>query len=194
MRCINCQNLSGSIICKRCKKIFFKENINLREVDKVSVVSLFGYSEIESFITSKYKLIGYRIFKYFAKEHLKPFLESFEKNYNFPEKIYLIGVDEIPKENGYSHIATLTHYSQTKNIKAIHSSLIATSRVSYAKKSKEFRLLNSRKFIYKGPKDINAIIVDDLITTGSTISQAIKILNKNGVNILFAITLADAKR
>ena len=192
MRCINCQTLSLRVICKRCKEEFFRESIQKREVNGVEVVSLFGYSEVEHLILSKYSGVGSRIYRYFAREHLKPFLEAFAKN--FPQKVYLIGIDEVPNKQGFSHIATLTHYSQTENIEHLCCALIAKNRVSYAKQSREFRLSNPRRFLYRGLKGVDVILVDDVITTGSTISQAIDILREFDVNILFALTVADAKR
>jgi competence protein ComFC len=192
MRCINCQNLSFRIICKRCKEVFYQENIKKRVVEDVDVISLFGYSQVEPLILSKYHSIGYRLYRYFSKEHILPFLEVFAKNY--PTKIYLIGIDEVPNIQGYSHTSVLAHYSQTENITHLHSVLIAKNRVSYAKKSREFRLKNSRDFIYTGAKNIEVILIDDVITTGSTISQAVKVLRDSEVDVAFVLTLADAKR
>ncbi|EAL3832073.1 ComF family protein, partial [Campylobacter upsaliensis] len=37
------------------------------------------------------------------------------------------------------------------------------------------------------------ILVDDIVTTGSSILEAKKILEKNKISVLFALVLADAK-
>jgi len=57
----------------------------------------------------------------------------------------------------------------------------------------DFRLENSRDFRYSGKSDIEAILVDDTITTGITLQEAYILLEKYNVNVLFALTLADAK-
>jgi len=41
--------------------------------------------------------------------------------------------------------------------------------------------------------NIEVILVDDIVTTGLTLQEAETILNKNGIVVLFALTLADAK-
>jgi competence protein ComFC len=57
----------------------------------------------------------------------------------------------------------------------------------------EFRQKNKRNFYYSGKNNIKVILVDDLITTGETILQAKKVLEKNNCEILFALTLSDAR-
>jgi len=37
---------------------------------------------------------------------------------------------------------------------------------------------------------MDVILIDDIITTGTTLKEAEKVLNKNGINVLFALTLA----
>jgi competence protein ComFC len=65
--------------------------------------------------------------------------------------------------------------------------------MSYSGQSLEFRLSNPRKFTYTGKKNIDAILVDDIITTGTTLQEAMIVLKKNGVRVQFALTLADAR-
>lgn len=125
-----------------------------------------------------------------AQITFRPFIKKFISNYN--KKVFIIGVDEVIK-NGYSHVALLTHEMRYKNIKILHTKLIAKNRIKYAGKTLEFRLSNPREFIYSGLSDIEAILVDDIVTTGTTLQEARKVLAKSGVDILFGLTLADAK-
>ncbi len=55
-----------------------------------------------------------------------------------------------------------------------------------------FRLNNSRKFEYSGDKNIEAVLVDDIITTGTTLKEAYKLLKSCGVDVLFALTIASS--
>ncbi|MCF6341155.1 MAG: ComF family protein, partial [Sulfurimonas sp.] len=79
-----------------------------------------------------------------------------------------------------------------KFIKPLHSKLRAKNSISYSGKSKEFRLLNPRNFKLNKFKNKEIILVDDIITTGSTLNQAIQTLQQNDKEILFCLTLADA--
>ena len=66
-------------------------------------------------------------------------------------------------------------------------------RSGYAGKSLQFRLDNPRDFDYHGKKDVDVILVDDIITTGITLQEAQKVLTQSGVNVLFALVLADVE-
>jgi competence protein ComFC len=101
-------------------------------------------------------------------------------------EVYLIGVDE-SVTSGYSHVALLTSVTQY----VIHNGLIATNRVKYSGKSLNFRLNNPRKFHYTGVSNLDVILVDDIVTTGTTLLEAKEVLEQNGVNVLFGLTLAD---
>ena len=69
----------------------------------------------------------------------------------------------------------------------------ATSSVSYSGKDLKFRQNNPRNF--KILKKITApvILVDDIVTTGTTILEARDTLQKVGIDVLFALVLADAR-
>jgi len=70
---------------------------------------------------------------------------------------------------------------------------MAKNRVHYSGKGLQFRLENPRDFVYKGKSNIDVILVDDIITTGITLQEAQKVLIQNGVNVLFALTLANVE-
>ncbi len=103
-----------------------------------------------------------------------------------------MGIDEYVK-SGYAHVALLTRAMKTKTSIPKHSALMARNRVNYSGKSLQFRLQNPREFVYKGKENIDAILVDDIITTGITLQEAQKVLMAHGVNVLFALTLADVQ-
>ena len=189
MRCFGCHRFSLKTVCDDCKKTFLQATISKRSVDSLNVISFFGYKNIERFIVSKFDYTGYRIYKYFALNYIKPFLKSFEEGID--SDCYIIAIDENIKR-GYSHTAVLAHYGATKRIKPLHSVLMAKNRVEYAGKSLQYRLNNPREFIYTGKKDIDVILIDDIITTGLTLKEAKNKLNQFNVNVLFALTIADA--
>ncbi len=80
-----------------------------------------------------------------------------------------------------------------KKDKKFFSTLHASSDVKYAGKSLEFRLNNPRNFKYTGPKNIDVVLVDDIVTTGSTLKEAKEVLKNHNVNVLFSLVLADLR-
>jgi competence protein ComFC len=82
---------------------------------------------------------------------------------------------------------------KTKSSFPLYGTLMAQNRVNYSGKDLQFRLDNPRDFVYKGKSNIDVILVDDIITTGITLQEAQKVLIKHGVNVLFALTLADVE-
>lgn len=190
MRCFSCHKLSLKPLCNECQRGLFLPTIKKRFVGSLEVVSFYSYSTIESLLLQKHKPEGHRIFNYLAETTMQPFIKNFllvDSN-----TVSIIGVDE-RVDSGYSHVACLTHKMKTKNSIILHASLLSQNRVKYAGKTLQYRLDNPRDFFYKGPSNIDAILVDDIVTTGSTLQEAKSLLSKQGVNTLFALTLADAK-
>ncbi len=190
MRCFSCSKLSFKIICKQCLEQLFIPTISTRKVGTLDVISFFKYSSLETLLHSKHKPEGYRIYKALANMTMKPFIEEFVESDN--RDVYIVGIDEYVK-SGYSHVALLTRAMKTKTSITQHSSLMAQNRVNYSGKNLQFRLENPRDFLYKGKSNIDVILVDDIITTGITLQEAQKVLMSHGVNVLFALTLADVE-
>lgn len=190
MRCFSCSKLSFSILCKSCQEKLFIPTVTKRTVGTLEVVSFFKYSALEPLLHTKHKPEGYRIYKALAKMTMKPFMEKFLQIDD--QTIYIIGIDERIK-NGYAHVALLTHAMKHKNAIPLHSALMAKNKISYSGKPLQYRLEHPRDFVYSGKPNIDAVLVDDIITTGITLQEAQKVLLGHGVNVLFALTLADAQ-
>ncbi|RUM72158.1 MAG: ComF family protein [Sulfurovum sp.] len=190
MRCYSCAKLSVQIICKTCKEQLFRTTIGTRKIGTLDVISFYKYTTLEPLLLAKHKPEGYRIYNALAKMTMKPFIQEFIES--IQENIYIIGIDEYVK-HGYAHVALLTRAMKSKYAIPLHGALMAQNRVNYAGKSLQFRLENPRDFRYRGTSHIDAILVDDIVTTGITLQEAQKVLLAHGVNVLFALTLADAK-
>jgi len=180
--CLICNETSFEIICKTCQKTFLSPFL----FKKDDVISFYHYDEIEWLIKYKYNKFGNKIFEILAKNSFK----KFAKTCSFKD-VYVIPIDDNTKK-GFSHTAILAKHLKPA-FTPQYSSLLATNSVEYAGKSLEFRLNNPRKFIYKGKKNIKAILVDDVLTTGTTINEAKEVLEKNGVEVLFSVVLANLK-
>ncbi len=190
MRCYSCASFSYKALCAKCKEQFFSPIIRTKKVGTMDVISFYRYASIESLLHSKHKPEGHRLFKELAAMTMKPFIEEFVENND--GDVYVVGIDEYVK-SGYAHVSLLTKAMKTKTSIPEHASLLATNRVNYSGKSLQYRLDNPRDFVYTGTEDVHAILVDDIITTGITLQEAQKVLMQHGVNVLFALTLADVE-
>jgi len=190
MRCISCHRLSWRFICDICATTILQPSISKRKIGTLEVYSFYKYQHISKYITAKYSLLGFRIYRAFGRITTKPFMQNFTQTLDNP--IYIIGIDEKVRY-GYSNVAILTHSMKTQHTLPLHHTLIAQNPVNYAGKTLDFRLNNPRNFRYRGKEGIDAILVDDTITTGVTLQEAYITLKEHNVNVLFALTLSDAK-
>lgn len=185
MKCLLCAKFSLKIICMHCLDCI---DVNLRKrvgSDGFVVYSFFDYSNIEFLLKSKYTLIGSRIYKSLSLKAAS-YMPKLDSN-----DIYGIGIDDRALEY-YSHSGIIVRCFS--NIVApLYGVFVATNDVSYAGKSLEFRRQNKKHFKYSGKNNINAILFDDVVTTGTSIDEAREVLLSNGVNVLFALVLSDAR-
>lgn len=181
-RCIICGEFSFEVICKKCEKNILKPKIN----KKNDILSFYDYEEIEFLIKYKYHKFGHRVFKILAK----PFY-YFAKE--IKENFFVIPIDDNPKK-GFSHTAILAKEMKTQYLKVLFNSLLATNSVKYAGKTLEFRLNNPKNFIYKGKKGIDVILVDDVVTTKTTLNEAKEVLKKHNVNVVLSVVLSNLSK
>ena len=188
MKCLSCENLSLQIICKSCQKNLLKPSFHKRELETDFFnYSFYAFSEIEEFISAKYYFYGDRVFNILASLSFK----KFAKNFDFNELVYSIGIDEHTRHE-FSQTAILSRHLKSKNIKPLFNQCKATNIVKYAGHNLEFRKKNKRNFITE-LSNKKLILVDDLVTTGTTILEAKKVLESKNNEVLFSLTLADAK-
>jgi competence protein ComFC len=139
-------------------------------------------------IKTKHTFIGSQVYKILAKNSFG----VFSQNFSFESKVLSISLDD-KVTSGYAHTAILNRALKSSVIKPIYSKIRAKNRVIYSGKSLDFRLKNSRDFrsCLEGENDL--ILVDDIITTGSTILEAKKVLENANQTPIFALCLADAR-
>ena len=189
MRCITCENLSFTMVCKKCQNNFFDTTLNKRELtNNFYVYSFYKFEEIKDLLKSKYYFFGDRILNILAKLSFG----KFNKNFNYNELIYVIPIDDNIKDDTFSHSAILAKYIKNKKIKVLFNVLKAQNKIKYAGKILEYRKIHKRNFLYNGKRNIKVILVDDLVTTGLTILEAKDVMEQNNCEVLFALTLSDA--
>lgn len=188
MRCLICNSLSLSHICKNCQKNSLKPDISKRKLyNDFYVYSFYKYKNIENLLKTKHTFIGSFIFEIMAKNSFY----QFSQNYKNESKIFVIAVDD-KIDSGYSHTSILAKSMKNSIFKPKFNSLKSRNSVSYSGKSYEFRIKNPRDFEYSGPRDVDVVLVDDIITTGLTLKEAYDEVSKYA-NVLYALTLADAR-
>jgi len=185
LRCYICNSLSISIFCKRCKESILKPTIRKKVINNLIIYSFYRYDSIKPLLLSKYKPEGFRILRELAKLTFREFIKEFKA-----DEVNIIGVDEKIR-NGYSHIACMTHQMNIQGVNLLHSSLLSRNKINYAGKSLKFRKNNPRDFEYIGKKNISVILVDDIITTGTTLIEARDTLKRYNISVDFALVLAD---
>lgn len=157
--------------------------------NKLDVYSFFSYDDVAMLLHTKHDPIGYRIFQILAKQSMR----KFAKTYDCHAPIAAIGIDDHVR-HGYSHTAILTRGMRSKCIRARYGVLRAASTVSYAGKSFEFRLANPRNFALKTFPETEVILIDDIVTSGLTLTQAAEVLRSHGKVVRFALVVGDAER
>jgi len=187
MRCQLCLNLSWQPLCKNCLKTLLKPTLSKRVLENgLEVYSFYKYSEIKNLLHTKHTYQGAKIFSLLAKNAFVPFIKTFAC-----KDIFAIPVDDTVK-SGYSHSAILAK-SLALHVKPLYGSLRAKNKVRYSGKSLHVRRKEKRDFSLTCKSGIDVILVDDIVTTGLTLSEASLTCKEHGVNVLFALTLANAK-
>ena len=183
-----CESLSFTHICSSCQETFLTPSIYKRRIlNNIEVISFYKYNAIKDLLHTKHTDLGYYIYSILANNSIKKFAQNFQYSHSLTS----IAVDDNTK-SAYSHTAILNRALKSKYIKPQFNKLRAKNTVSYSGKSREFRLLNPRDFTFNAHTTDDIILVDDIITTGSTLSQAINTINKCNKSTIFCITLADA--
>jgi competence protein ComFC len=183
-----CESLSLKHICPSCQELFLKPSIYERKLSNgVTVISFYKYQEIKELLFTKHTDLGFYIYNILGELSLKKFADEF----TFDEKVVSVPIDDNIK-SGYSHTAILNKKLNSTHITPLYNKLRAKNSISYSGKSKAFRLLNPRNFELKNFQEQNVILVDDIITTGTTLLQALTLLKQHKKEPLFCLTLADA--
>jgi competence protein ComFC len=190
MRCILCHHYALSLICRKCQKLFLKPTPGIRILeDDFKVYSFYNYEDIADLIKTKHTHIGSTVYRIVAQNASK----WFNANFHFEEDIGMIPIDDDPK-SGYAHTAVIAGALKQKHLHPCYGALRAQNDVTYSAKSLAYRQSHPRGFRYRDVTYEKVILVDDLVTTGTTLLEAKKVLQKEGLQPLFALTLADAAR
>ncbi len=191
MKCLLCENYSlTQHICKKCQQEFLQPSLYKRKLQNgIEVLSFYRYKEIKPLLFTKHTDLGFHIYRLLAKLSMKKFAQEFQ----WQDKVASIAVDDTVK-NGYSHTAILNKALKSTTITPRFNKLRAQNTLSYSGKSRAFRKANPRNFIVNEFKEKEIIVVDDIITTGTTLHEATQSLIQRDKEILFCLTLTDVSK
>lgn len=188
MRCHLCLGLSWQPLCKTCLQTILAPTPAFRVLESgLKVYSFYNYSDIAPLLHTKHTYIGAKIFAQLGTHTFFKFLKTFA----LPKGIYAIPIDDHVR-HGYSHSAILAKATKPF-LTPLYGALRAKNHESYSGKSKAYRKANKRDFVFTCKDKIDVILIDDIVTTGSTLEEAYETLKKHNINVLFALVLADAK-
>ncbi|MDR0664985.1 MAG: ComF family protein [Helicobacteraceae bacterium] len=186
MRCLLCSKLSLRFICRECEEAIavYPRVYSLRDLN---AIGFYDYDDIAPLTNAKYYPFGAFILKRLALKAFKPFFCDLE----LKDRAALIPIDDRVGA-WYSHTAVLAKFGASGAVTPRFGRLRARSQEKYAGRTLAFRQSRPRRFIFKDFAEQNAILLDDLITTGTTLLEARETLEKNGKTVLFAIALTRA--
>ncbi|MDD2837838.1 MAG: phosphoribosyltransferase family protein [Sulfuricurvum sp.] len=189
MRCMMCERFSLSHICSHCQKTLLAPSLYKRKIlGSIPVYSFYPYNEIEPLLLTKHTDLGYYIYMILAKRSLG----AFAREWQYENTVASVGIDD-RSESGYSHTAVLNRALKSDTIIPQYGKLRASQHYKYAGKSVEERLMNPRRFIYTPFSEKEVILVDDIVTTGTTLSEAAEVLHTQGKKVILCLTLSDAE-
>lgn len=189
MRCMMCERFSLSHICSACQESLLTPTLHKRKIlGNIPVYSFFPYNDIEPLLLTKHTDIGYYIYTILAKRALG----EFSKNWQYEHRVASLGIDD-HTASGYSHTAVLNRALKSQNITPLYGKLRASNHHKYAGKSVEERLMNPRRFVYTPFSEHEVILVDDIVTTGTTLCEAAEVLHTHGKKVILCLTLTDAQ-
>ncbi|MDR2905825.1 MAG: ComF family protein [Helicobacteraceae bacterium] len=189
MRCLMCESWSWRLLCPKCQAVIAPSPQTF-DLGGLRLITFYDYDEIAPLLKAKYRVFGSEIFKVLAEKSFRNFFADLKLD----SPAVIAPIDDLA-ERWFSHTAVLARNCSPPRETAIvrYGSLRAESRVKYAGETLAFRRNHPRKFVFKNFPEKNAIILDDLVTTGSTILEAAAVLEDRGKTALFAIALAKAK-
>jgi competence protein ComFC len=117
---------------------------------------------------------------------------AFAVEWQYENTVASVGIDD-RAESGYSHTAVLNRALKSNTIVPQYGKLRASQHYKYAGKSVEERLMNPRLFMYTPFSEHEVILVDDIVTTGTTLSEATEVLHAKGKKVILCLTLTDAE-
>lgn len=195
MKCLVCGKFCLRVLCKPClESIPLRPSV--RKVGGVSVYCFFGYDDVSLLLGAKYHVIGSRVLTLLAQKAATHFARTLaEQDQSAPSSlrgIGLVGIDDYVR-SFYSHTGVLVReFAKAMGMRAHYGALQARNPISYAGKPLAYRQANKRDFRYSSTAR-EIVLVDDIITTGTSFKEAIAVCADSGASVHFCLALCNAR-
>ncbi|WP_121021318.1 ComF family protein [Helicobacter vulpis] len=191
MRCVLCERWIRplALVCARCDPLL-EPQILTREVEGVVIYGFYLYEEMEMLLKSKYYDIGSRLLALLAHKAYLAFLAQVYPTLHLPKPLYGIALDDRLKRAYAPTAVILRQFCQERVFYPLYNTLHASNQVTYAGQSLAFRQSHSKGFVYKGQSGLEGFMVDDILTTGTTMCQALQAVRRAKVRVHFGVVLA----
>jgi competence protein ComFC len=191
MRCLLCERPSFSHLCRDCRRERLTPSLQTRKIaGKLPVHSFYAYDEIEPLLLSKHTYLGHYLYGILAKTAFTPFAEGFRCD---EEAMAVLPVDDHAR-HGYSHTALLARALRSACFTPRYARLRDRSGYRYSGRDFQYRLTHPRAFGLAPFPEGSVVLVDDILTTGLTLTQAAEAVEREGKKVRFCLVLADAQR
>ena len=196
--CYFCKSTKeDTILCSKCAtKITFLNEVVFKRIKDTNVYACAIYDDVIK------KLI--KDFKYHKQKKLAPLQAKLM--YEYWQKLNIEGdflIIPVPihnnrkKQRKYNHmdlvadeLSKLTNYANNKNFVIRTKDTENQYKLKKQERIKNIKGAFSLDIAQNIPKERKFLIIDDITSTGTTLEEIIKLLNKNGYNDITAITLA----
>lgn len=190
MRCVACEHLSLSVLCRACRSELLDAEVHYRTLESgMNVLSFFPYDAIDHLLKTKHTPVGYDIYRLLSKELLGRFAQAFR----YDTLVGVVGIDD-QMQQGYAHTAIMARAMRSAQLQPDYRVLQAQNSWHYSTMARSERARHPRNFSLKRPRCSEVILVDDIITTGTTMLEAQKRLESAGASVLMGVVFADADR
>ncbi len=156
------------------------------------------------FVTNHYESIGELLVKSLKFDHrrqsIEPMADSMYdlvKNFEFPEGTVICAIPNAPsrvRQRGFDHTALLAE-RLSKKLGMKQGTLLGrhtnTRQVGSSRKARFEHMSQAFDLRKTHQQNKYVLLVDDVVTTGATISAATKLLKRSGVKRVYAVVFAQ---
>jgi len=189
VRCLRCERWAFSHLCRDCRRALSPSLHRRKILGNIPVYAFYRYDEIEPLLLEKHGDTGYHLYRILSELSFAPYAKTLELDV----PTALIGVDDHVR-HGYAHTALLVRSMKHPRLRARYGVLRARSKMRYSGKDFAFRLRHPRRFELKDFPETQVILVDDILTTGLTLTQAAETLTGAGKEVLCCLVLASVDK
>jgi competence protein ComFC len=200
--CLGCgEKINSEVLCRLCQdKISFlpkKINLKLSPHRNSKIISCLDYKPPLSHLIQLFKYRNYIFLDDFFCNLMQKYLKAIEFRADEFDVITAVPSSTTRKrQRGYNQSYQLAKRLSIYLKMPLKDDIISciSNKPQQAKLSKQARQNNIKNnFVAGNVEKANIILIDDVLTTGSTISECIRTLHNKGANKVVAITLAKQR-